>query len=173
MTMEVDITPTWLASPVKWMEDDALTSDRERLKEAWKRIYDVEIESEVLVEVYDGGDLAATLFESGRIAVRSCGLAEIRELPPGSEKPTRGGIIVRIPSFPDEGKVPMRDEVRSVPEKKGPNLPYQHFQVVKNDDKIHFFAHMFVLDAEGEIWVKPINSNGVATSSTAVWTRVT
>jgi hypothetical protein len=101
--------PAWFHSPVKFAEDDAHPPDGETVPQAWRRLYGMEINEEVLVEVYDAGDCEVRLFESGRILVSGI-LSEIREISPDSPRPTRGPTItpifdpsdVRMHGLPDE-----------------------------------------------------------------------
>ena len=85
----------------------------------------------------------------------------IVELPPEDERP-RAFIGGRFESSP----------LQELPPKTEPKLPYAYFQVaeVRSGD-LGMNKLLFVLDADGEVWVKPINSNGVAVSSTALWVR--
>ena len=95
---DIDVVePAWMKAPVKWQEDDAGTPDREICFDAWKRLFGKPITDEVLVEEYDGGDTFGSLYEGGRVCINSCGLQEIRELPPSADKPVRGGSISPLP----------------------------------------------------------------------------
>lgn len=167
--MNNDGTPAWFNSPVKWREDVMVpATKRQGIIDAWYRLYGTPFGAEVEVEVYDGGDCRATLYESGRISISGDGAdSQIRELPPGSEKPKRRSPAAAL--LADAG---YRDQVQKLPPKTEPKLPYKHFQVAVVDDGMNDVKNLlFVLDEHGEVWVKEINKNGVATSSAAVWVQ--
>jgi hypothetical protein len=170
---DIDGPPAWFDSPVKWREDVMVpATKREDINQAWRRIFGTYYVDEVEVEVYEGGDCRATLFESGRISiVGDGGDAQIRELPPGSKKPRRGGSVAQMSQrsvdfISGRAGSPMEE----LPTKTEPRLPFMSFQVVVVDDGMGDSKNLlFVLDRDGEIWAKEINKNGVAVSSTAAW----
>jgi hypothetical protein len=63
-------TPDWWANAKKlWVEDDAMTHDRELIDKAWERIFGAPRKMEgVPKERFDAGDADFILYESGRIA---------------------------------------------------------------------------------------------------------
>ena len=85
--MNDELPDWWTKAKKMWVEDDALTPDREGICEAWKRLFGRERDNESLKEVYDAGD-AIVLYLSGR--VNACysypGNNEIRLYVPAAPK---------------------------------------------------------------------------------------
>jgi hypothetical protein len=71
---------TWRSASVVWVEDDALTPDRESLDVAWRRVYGVDRSTETIARKVDDGDAVFVFYWNGRIACESYpGNGEIRE----------------------------------------------------------------------------------------------
>lgn len=71
--------PSWLTNSCSlWEEDDALTPGRERIRAAWRRLFDEDLDSLPIVDTYDGGDIIYFLHDNGRISVNSYEGGKIR-----------------------------------------------------------------------------------------------
>jgi hypothetical protein len=72
-----DTCPAWTHTRTVWSEDDARTPDRERVDEAWERLFGDKLEDATPLAYWDGGDSFARLFSDGRVVWCVCGLYEI------------------------------------------------------------------------------------------------
>lgn len=92
----------WTKAKVLWSEDDAMTSDREGFRAAWKRIFGVEWKSDVVKERFDGGDADFILHENGRVACLSYpGNNEIRLYELEAPEPSMWEMLDKLAGNPD------------------------------------------------------------------------
>jgi hypothetical protein len=78
-TTKTDARPEWLInSRSLWNEDDSRCFDRERINEAWPRLFGESLFTDQAIARYDAGDTEYFLLPKGRIQVSSCEGAGIR-----------------------------------------------------------------------------------------------
>ena len=75
-----DYEPIILGKSI-WMEDDAPVPDKENLRQAWKRLFDEELDTKKAITVEDHQDVILYLMPNGYLACVSYpGNSEIREV---------------------------------------------------------------------------------------------
>lgn len=64
-----DTCPAWARGGRRlWLEDDSGDRDRERIEEAWHRLFGVDFNDDKVLATWDGGDVFAYLHTGGRVA---------------------------------------------------------------------------------------------------------
>jgi hypothetical protein len=91
-----DTRPAWTRGRTLWSEDDAKPPDRERLDEAWERLFGEKLSEDDSLAVWDGGDSLAYLEPGGRVFWSTYQGEEITLRPPtlitGHEKHDRWNL---------------------------------------------------------------------------------
>lgn len=77
-----DTRPAWTYGRAIWSEDDAGTPDRERIADAWLRLFGRSYEHEPVLASWDGGDSFGYLHPGGISSWCYCGLGQIELMRP-------------------------------------------------------------------------------------------